>query len=117
MKKDEYETLGMDQNKNDKVIDCRELRRIESRINAQTKFWTNILNSGMDHEHKDRIMHSKMSESQDSAAKYFMFKDHKLEGGYRPVFSGCNSDTLGLSNTLSEVRESVCMSVDQPYEV
>ena len=46
-----------------------------------------------------------------------MYKDHKAEGGYRPVVSGCNSDTLGLSNTLSEIVESVCMSVEQPYEV
>ena len=46
-----------------------------------------------------------------------MFKDHKIEGGYRPVVSGCNSDSLGLGNTLSEVVESVCMGVENPYEV
>ena len=46
-----------------------------------------------------------------------MYKDHKAEGGYRPVVSGCNSDTLGLSNTLSEIIEAVCMAVEQPYEV
>ena len=46
-----------------------------------------------------------------------MFKNHKIEGGYRPVVGGCNSDSLGLSNTLSELVESVCMAVDQPYEV
>ena len=46
-----------------------------------------------------------------------MYKDHKAEGGYRPVVGGCSSDTLGLSNTLSEVVKSICMSVDEPYEV
>ena len=61
-------------------------------------------------------MNSKLSESQNSVSKYFMYKDHKLEGDW-PVVSGCNSDTLGLSNTLSELVESVCMAVDQPYEV
>ena len=30
---------------------------------------------------------------------------------------GCNSDTLGLSNTLSEVVESVAMANKDPYEV
>ena len=117
MGKDEYEKLGVDKNRNDRIIDRRELRQIEKRINAQTKFWTNILNSGTDHGHKDRILKSKQSESQNSASKYFMYKDHKLEGGYRPVVSGCNSDSLGLSNTLSEVIESVCMAIDKPYEV
>ena len=46
-----------------------------------------------------------------------MFKDHKIEGGYRPVVGGCNSDTLGLSNTLSEVVESVAKAVEKPFEV
>ena len=30
---------------------------------------------------------------------------------------GCSSDTLGLSNTLSEIVESVAMAVNGPYEV
>ena len=46
-----------------------------------------------------------------------MYKDHKLEGGFRPVVGGCNSDILGLSNILSELIESVCMAIDKPYEV
>ena len=35
----------------------------------------------------------------------------------RPVVGGCNSDTLGLSNTLSEVVESVANAVVDPFEV
>ena len=46
-----------------------------------------------------------------------MFKDHKIGGGYRPVVGGCSSDTLGLSNTLSEVVESVAKAVESPFEV
>ena len=30
---------------------------------------------------------------------------------------GCNSDTLGLSNTLSEVIEAVAQSKEEPFEV
>ena len=33
------------------------------------------------------------------------------------MVGGCSSDTLGLSNTLSEVVESVAMAVSNPYEV
>ena len=46
-----------------------------------------------------------------------MYKDHKVAGGYRPVVGGCNSDTLGLSNTLSELVESVANAVLEPFEV
>ena len=48
---------------------------------------------------------------------YFMYKDHKNEGGWRPVVSGCNSNTLGLSNVLSDLVESVCESMKNLYEV
>ena len=46
-----------------------------------------------------------------------MYKDHKCGGGWRPVVSGCSSGTLGLSNLISEVVESLCVSVKNPYEV
>ena len=48
---------------------------------------------------------------------YFMYKDHKVEGGYRPVVGGCNSDSLGLSNILSEVVEAVANSIENPFGV
>ena len=90
---------------------------IERRINDQSIYWSRILNSGKNHDHEDRIVKSKLCSSENSAPKYFMYKDHKVEGGYRPVVGGCNSDTLGLSNTLSEVVEAVAMSIEEPYEV
>ena len=117
MNADKYKELGVNMKGDDIEIDRRELRRIEGQVNAQTKFWTNILNSGLDHGHKERILNSKISESQNSAPKYFMYKDHKIGGGWRPVVGGCSSDTLGLSNTLSEVVESVAMAIKDPYEV
>ena len=59
--------------KNNREILRSELRKIESRINAQTKFWTMILNSGMDHGHQKRILDSKTSESQNCASRYYMY--------------------------------------------
>ena len=79
--------------------------------------WCKMLNSGVNHDHLKRIISSKISNSENTAPKYFMFKDHKIEGGYRPVVGGCSSDTLGLSNTLSEVVESVAKAIDDPFEV
>ena len=33
------------------------------------------------------------------------------------VVSGCKSNTLGLSNILSDMVESVCHSMEEPFEV
>jgi len=90
---------------------------IERRLNEHTRMWTKILNAGEHHGHHSRIANSKMVSSEVSANKYFLYKDHKKEGGYRPVVSGCTSNTLGLSNMLSDVVESLCMSVEEPFEI
>ena len=76
-----------------------------------------MMNAGKDHEHLERITNSKLSESENAAAMYHMYKDHKSEGGYRPVVSGCSSDSLGLSNILSEAVEAVAQSIISPFEV
>ena len=44
-------------------------------------------------------------------------KDHKVDMAWMKVVSGCDSDTLGLSNSVSEQLEAVCNSLDEPYEV
>ena len=35
----------------------------------------------------------------------------------RPLVGGCSSDTLGLSNTLSEMIESACMAIEDQFKV
>ena len=117
MNRDLYEKLGNEKCRQDREISDCEHRMVEKRINDHVRFWTRMMNTGENHDHMDRIMTSKQSESENAATKYLMYKDHKAEGGWRPVVSGCNSDTLGLSNTLSEIVEAVCMSVENPYEV
>ena len=47
---------------------------------------------------------------------YFGFKDLKW-GKAICVVSDCNSDTLDLSNTLSEMVKSVCKSFGNQYEM
>ena len=76
-----------------------------------------MVNTGINHNHLDRLIASKQSESENAASKYFMYKDHKVEGGYRPVVSGCNSNTVGISTLLSDIVESVCNAIEDPYEV
>ena len=81
---------------------------IEKNINEHTKMWARILNAGENHGHFLRIVNSKVSKSELAAPKYMMYKDHKKQEAYRPVISGCNSNTLGLSNMLSDLLESAC---------
>jgi len=115
--RDEYIKLGIEKCKEDREVNREEHKYIERRINDHTRFWSKILNSGINHDQQDRVLKSKLCHSENAAPKYFLYKDHKAEGGYRPVVSGCNSDTLGLSNTLSEVVESVANAVRNPFEV
>ena len=117
IEREKYLELGKVQNAQDRKIEREELRKIERKINEQTKMWLKILNAGESHGHFSRIKNSKTIESETAASKYFMFKDHKSGGGYRPVVSGCSSDTLGLSGLLSDVVESLCQAVKDPFEV
>jgi len=115
IKREDYEKLG--KGGPDKQISREENRVIERRVNELTRIWTKILNAGENHDHHQKITNSKLFNSEVTASKYFMFKDHKKDGGYRPVVSGCKSNTLGLSNMLSDVIESLCLSVEEPFEI
>ena len=101
----------------DRKVTRSERKDIEKKINSHTRMLVKIFNMGENNGHLQRILDSKLTNSEQAAPKYFMFKDHKEGGGWRPVVSGCSSNTLGMSNLLSEVVESICSSVEDPYEV
>ena len=46
-----------------------------------------------------------------------MYKDHKSGGEWRPVVSGCLYVTPVLSNLILEIVESLCINVENPFEV
>ena len=78
---------------------------------------TKVFNIGESHGHLKRVQESVITHSETSAPMYYLYKDHKAEPGWRPVVSGCNSNTVGLSNILSDVIESICNSIENPCEV
>jgi len=78
---------------------------------------TNIFNIGENHKHLKRVQESVITHSETSSPMYYLFKDQKMKPGWRPVVSGCNSNTVGISNILSDIVESICNSVENPYEV
>ena len=45
-----------------------------------------------------------------------MYKDHKEGKKSRPVVTGCNSNSRGFSNSVSDLLESVNKANQDPYE-
>ena len=57
-----------------------------------------------------------MVSSEQLADLYIMYKDHKEGRKSRPVVTGCNSNTKGFSNSVSDLLESVNKANQDPYE-
>ena len=73
--------MGLEKCKRDREIQRHDVIKIEKRLNDQVRMWSKMLNSGKNHGHLDRIIKSKLCSSENSAPMYFMYKDHKVEGG------------------------------------
>ena len=109
--------MGRGKIENDKKIDRPQIKAVEEKINNHTRILTKIFNKGEHYGHLKRIQETMITHSETSAPMYHMYKDHKAEPGWRPVVSGCNSNTVGLSTLLSDLVESVCNAIEEPYEV
>ena len=46
-----------------------------------------------------------------------MYKDHKEGKKTRPVITGCNSNSMGFFNSVTDLLESVNKANQDPYEV
>ena len=60
MNRDEYQKIGIEKCRDDKMIDRVEHRRIERRLNDHSRYWCKMLNSGLNHDHQDRVLKSKL---------------------------------------------------------
>ena len=115
--KEKYLEMGKKGNSEDREVNRIELKKIEKSINDHTRMLCKVVNAGEYHGHMDRILSSKLVNSESTAPKYYLYKDHKKVESWRPVVSGCFSNTLGLSNILSDIVESICGSMPEPLEV
>ena len=79
--------------------------------------WCKMTNAGENFDHQDRVINSKITNSNNLSSLYFLIKDHKNTLAARPVVTGCSGNSLGLSNSVSELLESVANSVVNAYEV
>ena len=61
---------------------------------------------------------SKVTNSENRAELYLSYKDHKkVPGKTRPIATGCSSNTLALSNSVSSLVESLANAEDEKHEV
>ena len=104
----DYLRMGHDHTANDKKIDMVEVIEIEKNINGHSMAWCKTWGTGEDHNHSERVMSSRTTNSNNLAVLYPLYKDHKAEPGKtRPVVTGCSSNSRGLSNSVSNLLESV----------
>ena len=115
--RENYIEMGKAHTARDREIDIKEIREKERVLNGHTSMWIKMTNLGEQHNHEDRARESKISKSQNLANMYLLLKDHKETLSTRPVVSGCDSNTLGLSNMVAELLEAICNSMESPYEV
>ena len=114
--REEYIRMGQEHTSKDVEIDRKTIIEKEKQLNGHVFFWSKMWGSGEDHNHRDRIIDSKVVSSEQLADMYILYKDHKEGRKSRPVVTGCNSNTRGFSNSVSDLLESVNKANQSPYE-
>ena len=114
---DMYIEMGKEHTTKDREIDWPEMRKMEKIVSSHSVAWASMWNCGEDHNHQDRVLKSKNTRSGNQANLTLLFKDHKQGNKTRPVASGNESYNLGLSNSISELMESVARAKKHPYSV
>jgi hypothetical protein len=114
--REEYERMGHEHTKKDVEIGRKQIIEMEKQLNGHVFFWAKIWGSGEAHGHKDRIIDSNVVSSEQLADLYLTYKDHKEGRKTRPVVTGCNSNSMGFSNSVSDLLESVNKANEEPYE-
>ena len=115
--KETYKKMGEEHTKKDREVSKEEVEKMEKCLNSHTVAWSVMFRSGQDHDHEARIISSKTSSSGNVSSLYLMYKDHKPGNKTRPVATGHSSNTIGLSNAISEVTEAVSRTEEDPYNV
>ena len=114
--REEYIKMGLEHTKKDEEVTSKEVREMEKQVNGHVFFWVKMWGSGDSHGQRDRIIDSKVVSSEQLASMYLTYKDHKQGRKTRPVVTGCNSNTRGFSNCVSDLLESVNKANEDSYE-
>ena len=118
MKREEYLKLGEAHVGKDKEITREEMVMKEKVLNSHALSWCRMFSTGENHGHEDRVRASKVTRSGNRAELYLSYKDHKAEPGKtRPIATGCSSNTLALSNSVSSLVEALANAEEEKREV
>ena len=99
-KLEDYLKMGLSNIEGDKKMSREDIKANHEMINTHTRILIKIANAREEYGHLKRITDSKLTHSETKTPKYFMFKDHKKEGEWRPVVAGCSSNMLGVNNLI-----------------
>ena len=118
MKREDYLALGEPHVGKDKEISREEMVKMEKVLNSHALSWCRMWGTGESHGHADRVRASKVTRSGNMAVLYLSYKDHKAEPGKtRPIATGCSSNTLALSNSVSTIVEALANAEENKREV
>ena len=114
---EEYIRMGKEHAGKDKLVSRKEIAEIEKEINGHSIAWVKMNRTGDNNGHKNRVIDSKVTRSKNISTMYIVYKDHKKEPGKsRPIVTGNSGNTRGLSNSVSNLLESVANSIPNTFE-
>ena len=114
---DKYLEMGAVHTRLDKEISREEFIEIEKIVNGHTAMHIKMQGMGENWQQGKRMRGTTMTRSQNLASLSLLLKDHKKELKTRQVVSGNESNTVGLSNIMSDLTESLANAVENPHEV
>jgi hypothetical protein len=112
-----YMEMGEVHTRADKEISRESFTEVEKVINGHTSMHIKMQGMGENWGHGKRMRGSTITRSQNLASLRLLLKDHKKELKTRQVVSGNESNTVGLSNIMSDLVESLANAIENPGEV
>ena len=95
--REKYLEMGRVHVGEDKEVGRTKIVATDKILNEHSAAWCSIWSTGKDHEHQDRVLHSKTSRSENRANLYLSHKDHKKEQDKtRPIGTANSSNTKSL---------------------
>ena len=88
--REEYIRMGQEHTGKDAEIDRKTIIEKEKQLNGHVFFWSKMWGSGEDHNHRDKIIDSKVVSSEQLIGMYIMY-----------ISASCSEDTTLLSIILS----------------
>ena len=89
---------------------------MEKIVNGHSAMHIKMQGMGENWGHTKRMRGTAMTRSQNLASLRLLLKDHKKELKTRQVVSGCDSNTVGLSNIMSDLVESIANAIEESHE-